>query len=236
MYIGTGSPPFEFLVPNRAFLNTGHGSFEDVTVSLNLGTLAKGHGVGFGDIDNDGDQDIYTVLGGAFPGDTFPNALFLNPDRGNDWITLKLEGVTSNRSAIGARIELALSGPAGKRRIFRTAGSGGSFGASSLQEEVGLGRLLADGGAIEDIVVTWPNPARTVQRLGPLAANAIYHVREGDAPRRVELETLRLRKQDDPVPVPMLDQAAMAPERSGEAGAAMATHRSTAPPGSKTTP
>ena len=211
MYLGTGAPPFEFLVPNRAFLSTGAGAFLDVTEALKLGSLAKGHGVGFGDIDNDGDQDIFTVLGGAFPGDTFPDALFLNPGRGNDWITLKLEGVRANRSAIGARIELTLSGASGTRRLFRTAGSGGSFGASSIQQEVGLGRLIEDGGAIEDVTITWPNRARTVQRLGPLAANAIYHVREGEPARRVELDVLRLRKDEKaPEPVPVLDQAAYA--------------------------
>ena len=42
MYIGTGAPPFEFLVPNRAFLNIAGQTFDDVTVELNLGTLAKG--------------------------------------------------------------------------------------------------------------------------------------------------------------------------------------------------
>ena len=219
MYIGTGAPPFEFLVPNRAFLNLGGRAFDDVTTELNLGTLAKGHGVAFGDIDNDGDQDIYTVLGGACIADTFPNALFLNPGNGNDWITLKLEGVRSNRAAIGAKIELTLSGPSGKRKIFRTAGSGGSFGDSSIQQEVGLGRLLDAGGAIEEIAITWPNPERSVQRLGPLAANAIYHVREGEPARRVELDVLRLRREEKELdPAPILDQAArpsLPPETSG---------------------
>jgi hypothetical protein len=211
MYIGTGSPPFEFLVPNRAFLNVAGRSFDDVTTELNLGTLAKGHGVAFGDIDNDGDQDIYTVLGGAFIADTFPNALFLNPGNGNDWITLKLEGVRSNRAAIGAKIELTLSDPSGKRKIFRTAGSGGSFGDSSLQQEIGLGRLIEAGGAIENVAITWPNPERSVQRLGPLAANAIYRVREGEPARRVELDVLRLRREKEPDLVPALDQARAEP-------------------------
>jgi hypothetical protein len=180
MYLGTGTPPFEFLVPNRAFRNDGKGGFEDVTVAANLGTLAKGHGVAFADLDNDGDEDIYEVLGGAFPGDTFPNALFENPGNGNDWIALRLEGTLANRSAIGARIRVMVAGRSGTRNVYRTVGSGGSFGASSLEQEIGLGCLASDGAAIEEIEITWPDRSRSVQRLGALGANAAYRVRQGE--------------------------------------------------------
>ncbi len=179
IYLGTGTPPFYFLVPNRAFRNAGCTRFDDVTVAVNLGSLAKGHGVAFADIDNDGDQDIYTVLGGAFPGDTFPNALFENPGHGNDWITLRLEGTRANRSAIGARIHVSIAGRSGTRKLFRTVGTGGSFGSSSLQEEIGLGRLSDDGGAIREIEIRWPDREGTIQKLGPLRANAAYKVLQG---------------------------------------------------------
>lgn len=192
MYLGTGTPPFEFLVPNRAFHNRAGRGFEDVTVAANLGTLAKGHGVGFGDVDNDGDEDIYEVLGGAFPGDIFPNALFENPGNGNGWITLRLQGTRANRSAIGARIRVALAGPAGRRSVFRTVVSGGSFGASSLEQEIGLG-CLDDGAAIEEIEIIWPDRERSLQRLGPLAANSAYSVRQGDAAVRLVRSRLRLK-------------------------------------------
>jgi VCBS repeat protein/ASPIC/UnbV protein len=192
IYLGTGAPPFYSLVPNRAFRNAGGRKFDDVTVAANLGTLAKGHGVAFGDVDNDGDQDIYTVLGGAFPGDTFPNALFMNPGHGNDWITLKLEGTNANRGAIGARIELTLAGRSGIRKLFRTVGSGGSFGASSLQQEIGLGSLVEDGGRIQEIRITWPDRAGTVQNLGCLEPNTAYFVREGAPARPLHLDRLRL--------------------------------------------
>ncbi len=194
IYLGTGTPPFYFLVPNRAFRNAGGKRFEDVTVAANLGTLAKGHGVAFADIDNDGDQDIYTVLGGAFPGDTFPNALFENPGHGNDWITLRLEGTRSNRSAIGARIRVVIAGRSGIRKLFRTVGSGGSFGASSLQQEIGLGRLAEDGGAIEEIEITWPDREGTRQKLGALGASAAYSVRQGAPAVRLERDRLCLEK------------------------------------------
>jgi hypothetical protein len=161
-------------VPTRAFRNDGKGAFEDVTVAANLGTLAKGHGVAFADIENDGAQDIYEVLGGAFPGDIFPNALFQNPGNGNDWISLKLEGTRANRSAIGARIHVTLAGRTGTRSLFRTVGSGGSFGASPLEQEIGLGCLERRRRDFE-IEITWPDRdtrsrSRSRRRTGPARA------------------------------------------------------------------
>ncbi len=193
MYLGTGTPPFEFLVPNRAFRNEGGRRFEDVTVAADVGTLAKGHGVAFADIDNDGDQDIYEVLGGAFPGDIFPNALFQNPGNGNDWISLKLEGTRANRSAIGARIHVTLAGRSGTRSVYRTVGSGGSFGASPLEQEIGLGCLEKDGAAIEEIEITWPDRERSIQKLGALSANASYVVRQGEPAALLERNRLALK-------------------------------------------
>jgi FG-GAP-like repeat len=104
-YAGTGDPDLSTLIPNRAFRNADGKFFQDVTSSGGLGNLQKGHAISFADIDNDGDQDIYTVIGGAYADDTYRCALFENPGHGNHWITLKLEGVKSNRPAIGARIK-----------------------------------------------------------------------------------------------------------------------------------
>ena len=107
-YIGTGSPEFTSVIPNRMFRNLDGKSFEEVTSAGGFGHIQKGHGVGFADLDNDGDQDIYTVLGGAYEGDNYPNICFENPISNNNWIILKLEGVESNRSAIGTQLKLDL--------------------------------------------------------------------------------------------------------------------------------
>src|SRR5436190_5472466 len=91
-YVGTGDPDLSVLIPNRMFRNDGGRKFQDVTTSGGFGHLQKGHGVSFADLDNDGDQDVYVKMGGAYSGDTARNALFLNPGHGNHWVTLKLEG------------------------------------------------------------------------------------------------------------------------------------------------
>jgi len=84
-----------------AYRNLGDGRFEDVTFASGLGHLQKGHAVAFGDVDNDGDQELFQQLGGAFPFDKFGNALYDNPGSDNAWIVLRLEG----RGAPPERIE-----------------------------------------------------------------------------------------------------------------------------------
>ena len=140
-YLGTGYPSYDVVAPNIAYRNNEGQSFTDVTFSAGLGHLHKGHGIAFGDLDRDGDQDIFIQVGGFYPGDDFENALYENPGHGNRWLSARLVGVESNRAAIGARIKVELAMLDGSRRtVHSRVSSGGSFGASSLEQEMGLGQ------------------------------------------------------------------------------------------------
>lgn len=153
MYLGTGNPDYKSLTPNRLFRNMGNGTFADVTVSGRVGNLQKGHAVAFNDLDNDGDSDIFIEVGGAYKGDAFNNALYLNPGQNkNNWIKLKLEGTDSNRSAIGAKIKVSFRENGVSRSVYRILNSGGSFGASALRSEIGVGQATI----IDQIEITWP--------------------------------------------------------------------------------
>ena len=174
LYLGTGEPSLSTLVPNRLFRNDAGRRFVDVTTAAGVGHLQKGHGVSVGDVDGDGDQDLYCVLGGAYSGDVYPNALFENPGNRHHWVTLRLRGDRENRSAIGAQVEISVASPAGARTIVRTIGSGGSFGSSSLQEEIGLG----DGTAILRLSVRWPATGR-VEQYQNLPIDQVLTLREG---------------------------------------------------------
>ena len=189
LYLGTGDPDYRMLIPNLMFRNAAGERFQDVTSSGGFGHLQKGHGVSFGDLDADGDQDLYHVAGGAFEGDTFPNALYLNPGHGNRWLTLRLEGVASNRAAIGARIRVAAVTPDGEREVHVTVGAGGSFGGSSLQQEIGLGPATG----VRTVAVTWPVTGET-DVYSDVGLDRAYRVREGDAVlTRVALDPIDLR-------------------------------------------
>jgi len=164
------------LIPNRMFRNAGGRSFQDVTTAGNFGHLQKGHAIAFGDVDNDGDQDVFEEIGGAFLADKAYSTLYLNPGRGNHWLRLELQGVRSNRSAIGARIKVELKTANGVRHLYRTVGSGGSFGCSPLRAEIGL----ADARGVASVEVFWPATGQT-QRLTGLLRDRGYRVRENAA-------------------------------------------------------
>lgn len=174
-YVGTGSSYFSELVPNLMYKNQGGQSFVDVTTAGGFGNLQKGHGVAFGDLDNDGDQDVLIQLGGAFPADRyFPN-LFLNPGFGNNWLTLRLRGVKSNRSAIGSRVHVRFTDGERRRSVYKLVGSGGNFGSNSLQVELGIGKAEK----VDLLEITWAGNGH-VDRYTDVAANQILSIVEGN--------------------------------------------------------
>src|SRR5690606_17052306 len=105
---------------NKMYLNLAGKSFADVTTAARVGNLQKGHGVSFADFDNDGDQDIHIEMGGAFNGDAYANALFINPGQEeNNWIRFRFEGVKANKAAIGAKVKLTIEEQGRTRTIYR---------------------------------------------------------------------------------------------------------------------
>ena len=176
VYLGTGEPSYEALLPNRMFRNEGGRRFIDVTTSGGFGHLQKGHGVAFGDVGNNGHEDVFEVMGGAYPGDAFMPALYKNPGNGNRWVTLELEGVKANRTAVGARVDVTIAENGALRHVVRWVGWGSSFGYSPLRQHVGLGKA----GAVTRVEVRWPGSG-SVQRFGELAAEKTWKLREGDA-------------------------------------------------------
>ena len=182
-YLGTGAAPLTNIVPHQMFRNAAGRHFQNVTTSGGFGHLQKGHAVAFGDVDDDGAQDVFEMIGGAYTADKFWSALFRNPGHGNHWVKLRLAGEKANRLGVGARLRIRITENGQPRDIFATVSSGGSFGASSLRPHIGLAAATS----IDALEVRWPGSGLVQLFQGPIAADRTYEIREGQArPKAIE--------------------------------------------------
>jgi hypothetical protein len=149
------------------YRNTGAGRFEDLSARAGAGVLLKSaaRGAAFGDFFNTGRQDV--VINNMHAA---PMLLHDCAARTGHSLVLQLEGTRSNRSAIGARVTVVVSG----RRLMDEVRSGGSFcSQNDLRIHVGLGaRVRAD-----RIEVAWPSGASEV--LTGVDADQVVVIREG---------------------------------------------------------
>ncbi len=199
VYLGTGESSYQALLPKRMFRNAAGKAFEDVTTSGGFGHLQKGHSVAFGDLGNNGHEDVFEEMGGAFPGDTYTSVLYRNPGNANRWVTLELEGVKANRAAIGARLDVTIEEHGVTRHVFRAVGFGSSFGGNPLRQHIGLGPA----GVVKSVEVRWPGSG-TVQRFAGLGADSMFRLREGDLQaKEVKLKSFRIGGGAMPVMGPM---------------------------------
>ncbi len=125
-----------------------HGKFVDISESAGPGIMEKhsSRGLAFADYDNDGSVEAL-VNNQNEP----PSLLRLTPKPGpsNHWIELKLEGVKSNRSAIGARVRVTAGGFAQTAEVR----SGGSYlSQSDLRLHFGLGGAVK----VDTVEIAWP--------------------------------------------------------------------------------
>ena len=135
---------------HQIYKNKGGNNFELID-SKELG-LFQIESFAIGDLNNDGKQDIYTSYSQIFNQASHrPDAIFFNQSSvQNHFIKIRLEGVQSNKSAIGARINLY----AGGLKQMREIQSGYSYGVhNSLTQHFGIGTATR----IDSIVLRWPS-------------------------------------------------------------------------------
>jgi len=153
MYLGMGNPSFAAMLPHALLRNEDGKRFVDITASSGTGEIHKGHGIAMADIERNGHLDIISANGGAVPADKHTLRLFQNPGNENDWINVRLTGVKSNRSAVGAEIKVTVENDGqAARTIYRTVGETSSFGGNPIEQHIGLGH----GARIVSLDVWWP--------------------------------------------------------------------------------
>ena len=94
--------------PRLVYQNLGNGRFKEVTSDSGPGALTakSSRGCAFGDFDNDGDVDVL-IMNMNEPPSLLRNEYINKESREtNNWLKVKLIGTKSNRSAIGARVQV----------------------------------------------------------------------------------------------------------------------------------
>ncbi|MFT7462088.1 MAG: hypothetical protein ACI9EF_000425 [Pseudohongiellaceae bacterium] len=184
-YLGTGFPSYTAVIPNVMYRNVDGERFEDVTAAGGLGQLQKGHGLAFADIDNDGDQDVFEQMGGAYTGEAFRDTLYRNPGHGHHWLAIDLAGTTSNRDGFGARVSAEIVDDGTRRTVHRQLPKTGCFGSNPLTLHFGLGTAEQ----LERLTFYWPT-SDTTQVFENVAVNRTVRITEGDEALR-ELPRVR---------------------------------------------
>jgi hypothetical protein len=159
-------PQYANKTPRAVFRNLGNNTFEELVEAAGPG-VAEAHcsrGCAFGDFDNDGDIDMLILNLNENP------SLLRNDIRGKqNWIKVKLEGVKSNRSAIGARV-LAHYGRKTQAQSVLSQSSFYSCNDSRLHFGLGSNTLVS-------VDVYWPNGL--VESYKQLPVNQLVTLREG---------------------------------------------------------
>jgi enediyne biosynthesis protein E4 len=159
-------PQYPNKSPRTLFRNMGDGTFEELREVAGPGVMAahSSRGCAFGDFDNDGDLDILIVNLNE------PPSLLRNDLSGqNHWLKLKLQGTTSNRSAIGARVLMHYGGKVQAQSVMSQSSF---YSASDLRVHFGLGASK-----VADIDIYWPNGA--LEHFKAVAADQLVTIAEG---------------------------------------------------------
>ena len=159
--------------PAQLYWNTGDPQcyFEPVPPARGGADLFKplvGRGCAFADLDGDGDLDLVLVANGG-------PARILRNDAPNTNHSIRLDlrgdGVTSNRSAIGALVTVEAGGQTYTRQV---TGGRGYLSQSELVVTVGIGTATK----ADKVTVRWPGKAAGVGTWTNLAAGTTHILKQ----------------------------------------------------------
>jgi hypothetical protein len=158
-------PAYPWKTPRLVFRSLGT-RFEELfeEAGPGIGEAHASRGAAFGDYDNDGDIDAVIVNLGE------PPTLLRNdlPSGSQQWLTVALTGVKSNRAAIGARVTARYGG---KVQAQEVTSQGSFYSVNDPRLHFGLGAAT-----VADLEIRWPNGQ--IQRLTQVKAGRIVEVKE----------------------------------------------------------
>jgi hypothetical protein len=159
---------------SEIYLNDGAGYFDQTLSAVFDRSITYAGSMAMGDYDSDGDLDILIGNWPNQPGEHEENVLIENRYADGNWLKVALEGVDSNRSAIGARITVEFTKDGKTQLQTREVSThSGWRSQGELTQHFGLG----DATKISKVVINWPSGH--VQTVAEPPPNQVLNVREG---------------------------------------------------------
>ena len=156
---------------NRLFRNKGDGTFAEIMDSPVSQDYGSAQGVLWFDYDNDGFLDLH-VSNSVESSTPEPDSLYHNEGNENHWLKVDLQGTVSNRSGVGAKIEVITQIRGETLLQVREISTRGGWSGSGLQAHFGLG----DATNVAFILVWWPSGI--VQELHDIPADQTLVITE----------------------------------------------------------
>ena len=158
---------------NCFFLNTRDGKFATMSAGSGLDFSDDGRAIAISDWDHDGDLDLWVSNRNA------PRLRLMRNDAvsSNHFLALELigNGISSNRDAIGARVEIMTRGSRTGKRLIATLRAGEGFlSQSSKTLHFGLGQTTV----VEKVLVSWPDGREDV--FSDLLVDRLHRIRQGE--------------------------------------------------------
>lgn len=171
---------------NFLYLNNGDDSFTNQDSDDATLTPLRDFCSTVADYNLDGYPDIFTPSYSL----TLVHGLYKNNGGPNNYISMRLEGVESNRSAIGARIRCYANGMTQTREV---SSNSGQYCGSSFLQIFGLGTSAL----VDSITIQWPSGIyQTIQKP---AINMMHYITEPKVSNTSNIEKDRLKIYPNPV-------------------------------------
>jgi hypothetical protein len=171
-HVNDHRPLYRYAMPSRLYEGRPHGRLVDISHRAGppWEVPRVGRGLAAGDLDNDGRCDALIVAQDG------PLAYFHNRSRqAGRFVTLRLEGTTSNRDGVGAVVTITAGG---RRQVAQRIGGGSYLSANDPRLHFGLN----ESDRVEEVEVRWPSGR--IDRWQSLLAGTGYFLREGDSKPR----------------------------------------------------
>ena len=161
------NPRYPYKGPRYLFRNMRDGTFVNITDQGGSGltTIHSSRGCAFGDFDNDGDMDIL-VMNMNEP----PSLIRSDVKSEHHWLKVKLRGVESNRTAVGARVQVETGG---RLQAQEVRSQTSYYSVNDLRLHFGLG----ESAKVDVLSIRWPNGNEEV--LDSVDADQLVYIEEG---------------------------------------------------------